>query len=136
MASYAWEFGDQGTGTGATATHTYAAAGTYPVTLTVTDDKGATASVTKQVVVTVTAPPTTVLAADAFGRTTTGGWGSADTGGAWTPVSGASSFSVAPGGGRIVLGAAGQTRVASRIRRATSNVNPATRAKPSTSNAA
>ena len=33
-------------------------------------------------------PPATVLAADAFGRSVTGGWGSADTGGAWTSAAG------------------------------------------------
>jgi len=36
--SYAWDFGDTGTATGATASHTYAVAGSYLVTLTVTDD--------------------------------------------------------------------------------------------------
>ena len=56
IASYAWDFGDGGAATGATPTaHTYAAAGTYQVKLTVTDDKGATGTVTKPV--TVTAAP-------------------------------------------------------------------------------
>lgn len=36
--SYAWDFGDTGTGSGATPSHTYAVAGSYLVTLTVTDD--------------------------------------------------------------------------------------------------
>jgi PKD repeat protein len=36
--SYAWDFGDGGTGSGASPSHTYVAAGTYLVTLTVTDD--------------------------------------------------------------------------------------------------
>ena len=51
IASYAWNFGDGGTATGVTASRTYAAAGTYTVTLTVTDDDGATATTTRQVVV-------------------------------------------------------------------------------------
>ncbi len=46
--SYDWDFGDGSAhGTTATATHTYAAAGDRPVTLVVTDNKGATNAVTK-----------------------------------------------------------------------------------------
>jgi PKD repeat protein len=50
IASYSWDFGDNsGTSTSRNPTYTYAAAGTYDVTLTVTDDSGAsnnTATVT------------------------------------------------------------------------------------------
>ncbi|WP_344867134.1 PKD domain-containing protein, partial [Planomonospora alba] len=49
LTGYAWEFGDGATASGVTAAHTYAAAGTYPVKLTVTDDKGAAVSVTKDI---------------------------------------------------------------------------------------
>ncbi len=56
VSSYAWTFGDSATGSGVTTSHTYAAAGSYSVTLTVTDDGGATGSSTQTV--TVTAPPT------------------------------------------------------------------------------
>lgn len=55
IVSYAWTFGDGQTGDTAAPVHTYATAGTYNVTLTVTDDDGATKSVTKPV--TVTAAP-------------------------------------------------------------------------------
>ncbi len=44
IASYSWNFGDGGTSTAANPTHTYAAAGTYNVSLTVTDNLGATGS--------------------------------------------------------------------------------------------
>jgi PKD repeat protein len=105
IASYAWAFGDGATGTGVTASHTYAAAGTYPVSLTVTDNGGATGAVGHSV--TVTAPPADVLAADAFARSVTGGWGSADTGGPWSLIGTTSNFSVVNGAGLMAVAKAG-----------------------------
>jgi subtilisin family serine protease len=49
-ATYSWNFGDQGTGSGMTPSHAYLAAGTYSVTLTVTD-LGGSSFVTQSVVV-------------------------------------------------------------------------------------
>jgi subtilisin family serine protease len=52
IVSYDWSFGDGASGSGVTVTHTYAVAGTYAVTLTVTDDGGASGILSKSVTVT------------------------------------------------------------------------------------
>jgi PKD repeat protein len=52
VVSYAWSFGDGLIGTGATSSHSYAAAGSYQVTLKVTDGGGLTNSLTKTVTLT------------------------------------------------------------------------------------
>ncbi|HTZ10588.1 MAG TPA: PKD domain-containing protein [Acidimicrobiales bacterium] len=44
ITSYAWSFGDHGTGSGRTVSHTFAAAGSYTVRLTTTDVTGRTAA--------------------------------------------------------------------------------------------
>jgi hypothetical protein len=49
IASYAWDFGDKTSARGSTADHTYAQGANYAVTLTVTDDAGATGTTTKSV---------------------------------------------------------------------------------------
>ena len=107
IASYAWTFGDGATATTVAPSHTFTADGTYPVTLTVTDDSGAPTSLSKDV--TVTAAPAGPIAADAFGRTVTR-WGNADTGGAWT-YSG-STFTTNGSVGKIALASPGVSATA------------------------
>jgi PKD repeat protein len=52
IASWDWDFGDGSTSTTQNPTHSFAAAGTYAVSLTVTDDGGATDSYTVNITVT------------------------------------------------------------------------------------
>ena len=104
IVSYGWTFGDGQTGTGQTTTHRYAAAGTYTARLTVTDNQGATHSSTATV--TVAPPPVALHAADSFARTVSGGWGTADVGGAWSSPSPA-LLSVSGGTGNLTMAAPG-----------------------------
>ncbi len=67
IVSYAWAFGDGGTGSGVTTNHTYGGSGTFNVTLTVTDDGGATDNQSQNV--TVTAPSNITLSAQPSGST-------------------------------------------------------------------
>jgi len=62
ITSQQWTFGDGATGSGASPSHHYTAAGTYTVTLTVTDDRGATTAVSHDVV--VTQPPVVTAGPD------------------------------------------------------------------------
>lgn len=58
LVGYAWDFGDGGTATGRTASHTFKTAGSFTVTLTVTDDRGHVASTSRVVTVAAGANPT------------------------------------------------------------------------------
>jgi PKD repeat protein len=108
VTAWRWSFGDGATATGVTASHAFAAAGTYQVTLEVSDDRGATGALTRPVVV-ATRPPDAPGVLDAFGRTATGGWGAADRGGDWQVAGAAGRYSVDGGGGVHLVAAGGTT---------------------------
>ena len=72
ITGWAWSFGDGSTGSGAHSEHEYATDGTYVATLTVTDDRGSSASTDVPVVVTThNEPPMASFVAAANGRTMT-----------------------------------------------------------------
>lgn len=57
LVSYAWDFGDGRTDSGTRVFHSYSLAGAYTVVLTVTDDRGVSASVSKTVTVSSASVP-------------------------------------------------------------------------------
>jgi PKD repeat protein len=73
IVSYDWNFGSGRTGSGVTISKGYDTAGTYTVTLTVTDDAGQQATTTQQVTVGSpgTGPQATITVSPSSGSTTT-----------------------------------------------------------------
>ncbi len=102
LATYHWDFGDGAGFDGPTASHNYAVAGTWTATFTVTDDVGAS-DVATVAVNPAPAPLPRVLAADAFGRLSSNGWGTADQGGSWVPVTGTGNLDAIGGAATLRL---------------------------------
>ena len=65
ITSYQWDFGGGATGTGRTVEHTFSQSAAHTVSLTVTDNRGGTASASRELL--VNAPPTARIAADPVG---------------------------------------------------------------------
>ncbi|MGS0685683.1 PKD domain-containing protein [Nakamurella sp. GG22] len=91
IASQSWTFGDGGTSTLPNPSHTFTAAGTYNVTLTVTDSQGATSAAATQAVTVSKANPVASFTANATlldvavnGSASTAPQGETISGYAWT----------------------------------------------------
>ncbi len=61
IVSYAWDFGDGNSGTGVSPTHSYASDGNFTVSLTVTDNNGATNTASSTVTITTENPPPSMV---------------------------------------------------------------------------
>ena len=120
IVQYQWNFGDGSpvvTTASPTVTRTYSTMNTFTVTLTVTDDRGATAqrvqSLSTNNLPTPPPPGSSTVAADTFTRTVANGLGNADTGGTWTVSGGtAANYAVNGSTGRLTLGAPAASRSA------------------------
>jgi len=113
ISQWAWVFGDGATSSAQSPSHAYAATGNYTVSLTVTNAGGSTTS-TQTVNVQAAPPPPDpgTIAADAFSRTSTSGWGNADAGGKYSVQGTATDYGVANGAGTMNVTAAGSSRFA------------------------
>jgi trimeric autotransporter adhesin len=108
--SFTWSFGDGGTGTGATPSHAYTEAGTYTISLTVTDARGASSTPATTTATIAAAPPpppppppaADVLILDSFSRVFANGWGDADIGGRWLVSSTQPGIFAVDGAGGVI----------------------------------
>lgn len=103
VVGWSWSFGGGLTRTGATTSVTFPASGTYTATLTVTDDRGGTASTSRQVTVNGAAPP---LWAESWpaadGTAWPAGWTTSSTAGSTSTQGGAGQLAVSDTAGAFV----------------------------------
>lgn len=129
IASYAWTFGDGGTGAGVTASHTFASAAPYTVGLTVTDTSGQPASLSKVVTVsTGTLPAVHLASASGTSAAVKGGWTAtvtvsvADGNGATVTSATVTGTWSSGGTGSCVTSTAGSCRISTKVSRKTPSV--------------
>jgi PKD repeat protein len=105
--TYAWDFGDGGTGSGRVATHAYSVAGTYSIRLTVTDARGGVHITSNPITITAPAAPvalitvspttgTTAVARNFDGSASTVGAGATITSYTWNFGDGTSAEGATP----------------------------------------
>ncbi len=112
VATWSWDFGDGSSFSQQNPNHTYSTPDTYSVKLTVTNAGGSDTKTEQVVVQSAAPPPAGALAADTFSRSLSSGWGSADTGGAYTVQGSAANYSVGNGVGTMHVASAGGTAFA------------------------
>jgi hypothetical protein len=109
ITGYRWEFGDGSALSAVAPLHTYTSPGTYAVTLTVTDDKGATgvAQTTATITGLVTPPPATLKVGVALESKPTGGIAVVQiTDAAPLPAGSTGTFTIKTPDGRTATGTA------------------------------